>query len=119
MERPALSAPYLHYEEVNYKVLLVGKGSCGKTSLIETLCPSKTSMSSLRSATGNDASETSKNCYPETPGIQITHLYWPVKMVNYEKFLMFDLAMWDVGKQAISKYDYIIPVSLRFIDNSI
>jgi GTPase SAR1 family protein len=111
LEKPTLAAPYLHYEEVNYKVLLVGKGSCGKTSFIETICSPKTYISSLRSD-ADDINDSGNHFYPETPGIQITHVYWPVKMANFEKFLMFDLAMWDVGKQAITKYDYIIPVSL-------
>lgn len=44
-------------------------------------------------------------------GIHITHLYWPVKMMNDDKFYMFNLAMWDVGKLASTKYEYILPVS--------
>ena len=31
-------------------------------------------------------------------------------MVNAEKVYVFDLAMWDCGKLASAKYDYILPV---------
>lgn len=33
-------------------------------------------------------------------------------MKSYDKFLMFNLAMWDVGKLCSAKYDYILPVSV-------
>ena len=47
-------------------------------------------------------------------GICVTHLYWPVKMPDRDKFLIFNLGMWDVGKLCSAKYDYILPVSLTF-----
>lgn len=33
-------------------------------------------------------------------------------MVNSERFMMFNLAFWDVGKLASIKYDYIQPVRI-------
>jgi hypothetical protein len=105
LEKPTLAAPYSQYDEVNYKILIIGKSFCGKTSFLDTLCQSKTAALNI---------ENESNNYDETSGIHITHLYWPVKMLQIEKFIMFNLSMWDVGKLASSKYDYILPVSLLF-----
>lgn len=70
---------------------------------MDSLCQSKTSKAN----TENDSTD-----YDETSGIHITHLFWPVKMYQIEKFIMFNLSMWDVGKLASTKYDYILPVNL-------
>ena len=67
---------------------------------MDTLCKSKTSKANTETD------------YVETSGIHITHLFWPVKMYQIEKFIMFNLSMWDVGKLASTKYDYILPVNL-------
>ncbi len=102
LEKPTLAAPYSQYDEVNYKILIIGKSFSGKTTFLDTLCQSKTNASS-------NFENDSEN-YDETSGIQITNLYWPVKMLKIEKFIMFNLSMWDVGKLASTKYDYILPV---------
>ena len=62
LEKPALSAPYSQYEEINFKIMLVGKSYSGKTAFIDTLCQSKANSSSLSTSTTED-----KN-YTETPG---------------------------------------------------
>jgi GTPase SAR1 family protein len=98
LEKPPLEPPYSQYEEYNFKVLLIGKSFCGKTTLLESLCLNKSTTF------GQDA-------YKETPGIEITHIYWPVRLVNSDEFFVFDLAMWDCGKLASAKYDYIERVS--------
>jgi hypothetical protein len=105
LEKPPLAPPYSQYEEVDFKVLLIGKSFCGKTTLLESLCLNKSTTF------GQDS-------YRETPGIEITHIYWPVKLVSGEKFFVFDLAMWDCGKLASAKYDYILPVFFLNMKNS-
>ncbi|CAF0711664.1 unnamed protein product [Brachionus calyciflorus] len=98
LEKPTLSSPFSQYEEVNFKILLLGKSFCGKTTFIQSITSSNNEE------------------YIETPGIQITHLYWPVKMVDSDKFLMFNLAFWDMGKSASIKYEYIQPSCVENID---
>jgi hypothetical protein len=103
LEKPTLAVPYSQYDEVNYKILIIGESFSGKTTFLDILCQSKTNSPNFENDCYN---------YDETSGIQITHLYWPVKMFKIEKFIMFNLSMWDVGKLASTKYDYILPVSL-------
>ena len=100
-----MAAPYTQYQEVNYKIMLIGKSFSGKTCFIESMCNSKQTDSS-----SSNALAPSDKSYRETPGISITHLYWPIKMQSYDRFLMFNLSMWDVGKNCSEKYDYILPV---------
>jgi GTPase SAR1 family protein len=101
LERPSLPTSYSHFEEMKYKIMLMGKSNSGKTSFIESLCRSNEAFN------GN---------YGETPGIHITNVYWPIKLVNIEKFIMFNLAFWDVGKLCSTKYDYIIPSCRENLD---
>ena len=60
MEKPTLSAPYAQYEEVPYKVMLIGKSFSGKTAFIDSLCQHKINSSSL--------SDDDSKSYGETPG---------------------------------------------------
>ncbi len=87
--------------------MVIGKSFSGKTTFIETLCQAKPPLDLLDT-------EDSKG-YVETPGILVTHLYWPVKMFQVEKFVMFNLSVWDVGKLASTKYDYILPVKYNLV----
>ena len=102
LERPSLPPSYSHFEEVKYKIMLMGKTNSGKTAFIESLC-------------NNSESNNGTNYY-ETPGIHITQLYWPIKLINIEKFIMFNLNIWDVGKLCSTKYDYIIPSCRENLD---
>lgn len=110
LEKPTIAAPYTQYQEVCYKILLIGKSFSGKTCFIESMFNSNQTELSL-----NTKKSTEKS-YCETPGINVTHLYWPVKMQNYDKFLMFNLSMWDVGKNCSEKYDYILPSCTENLD---
>ncbi len=108
--------------------MLFGKSFCGKTSIIESMINKNKLTGSFTSYNSN---LNNKN-YCETPGFQqmfifikinsnvnihkyigisVSRFYWPVKLANSEKFLMFNLAMWDAGKVSLTKYDYIEPVS--------
>lgn len=77
LEKPTLAAPYTLYDEASFKVVVLGNAFCGKTSFLEAICQRKTSAE--------------KNEYIMTPGIQISHLYWPCKMADRDKFVMFNL----------------------------
>lgn len=114
--------------------MLIGKSFSGKSSMVESLCNKKLSAP-LSLPSCSNACE--KN-YCETPGkilvflflflsygystnstvsgISVTHLYWPVKVQNYDKFLMFNLALWDLGKNSSDKYQYILPSSTENLD---
>jgi REM2 and Rab-like small GTPase 1 len=103
LEKPTLASPNNHYEEVPYKIVIIGKEFSGKTSFLNSLCKSRFNSALLTDEDGS-------NKYKETPGIHVTHLYWPVKVTRHDRVLMFNLAMWDVGKTFSTKYDYILPV---------
>ena len=105
LEKPAFAPQYSQYEEIGFKILLIGKSFCGKTTLIESLSQNK------RASLDADITD-----YRETPGIDITHLYWPVKIQNTDKLFVFNMAMWDVGKLASAKYEYILPSCTENLD---
>ncbi|KXJ06552.1 REM2- and Rab-like small GTPase 1 [Exaiptasia diaphana] len=48
----------------------------------------------------------------ETPGIQTTVIYWPVKLMSSSRVLMFRFQFWDCGDHAMKKYDHLLPVSM-------
>jgi len=110
LEKPTLASPYNQYQEVNYKIMLIGKSFCGKTTFIDSMCNGKQTSSSL------NTNFTNKKDYCETPGISVTHFYWPVKVKTNVQFLMFNLAMWDVGKLCSLKYEYILPSTTNNLD---
>ncbi|KXJ06548.1 REM2- and Rab-like small GTPase 1 [Exaiptasia diaphana] len=45
----------------------------------------------------------------ETPGIQTTVIYWPVKLMSSSRVLMFRFQFWDCGDHAMKKYDHLLP----------
>ncbi|KAK3718438.1 hypothetical protein QZH41_014435, partial [Actinostola sp. cb2023] len=46
----------------------------------------------------------------ETPGIQTTVVYWPVKLVMSARVMMFRFQFWDCGDHNMKKYDHLKPV---------
>ncbi|CAF0739035.1 unnamed protein product [Didymodactylos carnosus] len=87
---PSLSVG-LSMKQYRYKVLLIGKSSCGKTSLIRAL-----------------QGKQSVNDYQPTIGIQTTAIYWPVKLNQPNRpTYMFRLDMWDTGPSSFQNFDYI------------
>ncbi|CAF1324748.1 unnamed protein product [Adineta steineri] len=97
---PALSAT-LVVKQYRYKILLIGKTGCGKTSLIRALM-------------GKEFSTV--NAQP-TLGIQTTNVYWPVRVNQPNKPLfMFRLDFWDVGYTSSTRYDYIDSDSMDSVD---
>lgn len=89
LESPPLSN---HIEEVRYKIFVSGKSGVGKTSTVAKL-------------TGHDISKSNI----ETPGIQTSLCFWPAKVTDINKVMLFRLQFWDAGEGAIKKYDHILP----------
>ena len=45
-------------------------------------------------------------------GIQTTTCYWPVKVTDLNKVVLFKLQFYDAGEGAIKKFDHILSVSI-------
>ncbi|XP_028393756.1 ciliogenesis and planar polarity effector 2-like [Dendronephthya gigantea] len=75
---------------IPFKLLLLGKSSVGKTSTVAKL-----------------AGKELPTMYNETPGIQTTLIYWPVKLLSSSNVVLFKLHFWDVGDYALKKFDHI------------
>lgn len=43
-------------------------------------------------------------------GIETTAIYWPALIKDSRKVIYFRLNFWDVGDNAIKKFDHILPV---------
>lgn len=56
------------------------------------------------------------SCYSLIPisktGIQTQVVFWPAKLVDTGKIIMFRLQFWDAGDAALKKFDHILPVSI-------
>lgn len=91
LEAPSLP-PQLPVENVSYKIFLTGKPAVGKTSTVAKLL-------------GQEIS----SYHVETPGIQTSVIYWPAKLKENQKVVMFKLQFWDCGEHAIRKYDHLLP----------
>lgn len=91
LEAPSLP-PQLSVETVSYKIILTGKPGVGKTSTVAKLL-------------GQEI----PNFHVETPGIQTSVVYWPTKLKESQKVVMFKFQFWDCGEHAIRKYDHLLP----------
>ncbi|KAK3578024.1 hypothetical protein CHS0354_027239 [Potamilus streckersoni] len=98
LEKPANVSPYSP-EEVRYKLFVVGKTGVGKTSTVAKL-------------TGNEIPKT----HNETAGIQTSTTYWPGKITQLNKQVMFRLQFWDAGETSLKKFDHIIPACTERVD---
>lgn len=91
LEKPAF--PHgLKLEVFEYKIFVSGKAGVGKTSAVAKL-------------SGNNVPAT--HC--ETPGIQMTTVYWPAKVTAVNRVVLFKLVFWDAGETAVGTFDYILP----------
>lgn len=82
----------LKTQEVSYKIFLLGKSGVGKTSIVSKLV-------------GRGVPVT----HAETPGIQMSIVYWPAKLIQTQQIVMFKLVFWDAGEQSLKKFDHILP----------
>ena len=44
-------------------------------------------------------------------GIQTTTCYWPVKVTDLNKVVLFKLQFYDAGEASIRKFDHVLSVS--------
>ncbi|KAL8601904.1 hypothetical protein ACOMHN_020639 [Nucella lapillus] len=98
LESPPIPS-HLNVEEVSYKVMLVGKTGVGKTSTVAKL-------------TGNDVPLT----HSETPGLQTSRVYWPGKIKQLGKTVLFNLQLFDAGETSLKRYDHILPACQEGVD---
>ena len=47
-------------------------------------------------------------------GIQTTTCYWPVKVIDLNKVVLFKLQFYDAGEAAIKKFDHVLSVSYLY-----
>lgn len=98
LERPSLS-PNKEVTTVDYKIFICGRTGIGKTATIAKL-----------------AGATIPDSFCETPGIETTAIYWPALIRDTRKVIYFRLNFWDVGDNAIKKFDHILPACLSNVD---
>ncbi|KAL4221516.1 rheb-like protein [Mactra antiquata] len=96
LERPPLSA---HIEEVHYKIFVSGKSGVGKTCTVAKL-------------SGHDIPKS----HIETAGIQTSTCYWPAKVLDMNKVMLFRLQFWDAGEAASKKFDHIMSACTDRVD---
>ena len=90
LERPAWPPAF---QQIHLKLALVGKSGVGKTSLVSLL-----------------SNQRQESVPGETPGVRVTNVYWPAKVANEQRVLVFNLELWDSGEAATKKYNHILPV---------
>lgn len=90
LEKPAVPPSF---NQIFFKLAIVGKSGVGKTSLVSLLSNQKEYLS----------------CQSETPGIRVTTVFWPAKI--REQIFLFHLDLWDAGETATKKYNHILPVT--------
>ncbi|KAG8429920.1 hypothetical protein GDO86_018812 [Hymenochirus boettgeri] len=91
IERPVLS-PQLAADIANYKVFVCGKSAVGKSSFIAKLAGLEV-----------------PSMHQETTGIQTTCVYWPVRLSDTERPIIFRFQFWDCGEAALRKFDHMLP----------
>ncbi|XP_072046638.1 ciliogenesis and planar polarity effector 2-like [Amphiura filiformis] len=91
LERPVFSLQ-VAMETASYKLFITGKAGVGKSSTVAKL-------------TGQSVPTT----HNETPGIVTSVAYWPAKLKESGKIVLFKLQFWDAGENAIKKFDHILP----------
>ena len=84
---------------VSYKVFVCGKSSTGKTSMILKLL-------------GKEHLDAPS----ETLGAEISVLYWPVRIIETKKTIIFKISFWDAGEANLNAYSYLLPSCLEDVD---
>ncbi|XP_041378274.1 ciliogenesis and planar polarity effector 2-like [Gigantopelta aegis] len=98
LERPTFP-PSLTPEDVKYKIFVVGKSGVGKTSTVAKL-------------SGNEIPAV----HSETPGIQTSTMFWPAKISQLNKIVLFEIKLWDAGENALRKFDHIQAACTNKVD---
>ncbi|XP_069774970.1 ciliogenesis and planar polarity effector 2 isoform X2 [Narcine bancroftii] len=90
LERPVLS-PQSASDIASYKIFLSGKSGVGKTAAIAKF-------------TGMEI----PSLHHETTGIETRTVYWPGKLVETGRVIMFRFQFWDCGEASLKKFDHIL-----------
>ena len=98
LEKPSLK-PDQSISYVKYKLFLCGNSCTGKTSTLANLL-------------GQDAEKVS----PNTPGMNIGRVYWPVRIVSTGKIIYLNLQFWDAGDQACKTFEHVVPTCMEQVD---
>ncbi|KAH1175615.1 hypothetical protein KIL84_022140 [Mauremys mutica] len=93
IERPVLP-PQMAADTASYKIFVSGKSGVGKTAMVAKLAGLEV-----------------PSAHHETTGIQLTTVYWPAKLRDSGRALIFRFHFWDCGEAALKKFDHILPVS--------
>ncbi|XP_037737145.1 ciliogenesis and planar polarity effector 2 isoform X1 [Chelonia mydas] len=91
IERPVLP-PQMAADTASYKIFVSGKSGVGKTAMVAKLAGLEVS-----------------SAHHETTGIQKTTVYWPAKLRDSGRALIFRFHFWDCGEAALKKFDHILP----------
>ncbi|XP_043917766.1 ciliogenesis and planar polarity effector 2 [Protopterus annectens] len=91
IERPVLP-PQVVADIASYKIFVSGKSGVGKTAMVAKL-----------------AGLEIPSVHHETTGIQTTVIYWPAKLCDTNRVIMFRYHLWDCGEAALKKFDHILP----------
>ncbi|XP_067422322.1 ciliogenesis and planar polarity effector 2 [Emydura macquarii macquarii] len=91
IERPVLP-PQMATDIASYKIFVSGKSGMGKTAMVAKLAGLEV-----------------PSVHHETTGIQTTTVYWPAKLRDSGRALIFRFHFWDCGEAALKKFDHILP----------
>ncbi|XP_065649876.1 ciliogenesis and planar polarity effector 2 [Hydra vulgaris] len=93
------AAEKLYATELQYKIFVCGNGAIGKTSAILKLSGQKI-----------------PDNIPETLGIQTTVVYWPVRLLDTDQYVLFKLMFFDTSEQTLNTYNHILPSCTENLD---
>lgn len=88
LERPSFPGSPTEYA---YKLFFVGRRSVGKSSIVRKFLGSDIPLK-----------------HTETSGIEVNHLYWPVKLLEEKSPIIFKLQLWEAGESVLKKFDYLL-----------
>jgi len=101
LDSPSLHMGEVYDEIVAYKLFVCGKTGVGKTMLIRKLL-------------GKDLCEGGTS---ETLGIETSTVYWPVRILDSGKNILFKITFWDAGESHSNSYNYLLPSCMEDVDS--
>jgi len=91
LEQPSLPPSIPMHQ---FKLFLVGRSGTGKTCTVSWLA----GLPGWSYQMG------------ESPGVRVTHVYWPARVTTRQQLVTFKLHLWDAGDSAVRKYGHVYPV---------
>lgn len=101
LEKPVFTTAVIP-DVFQYKIFISGKTGVGKTAAAAKLSANKVSRTHF-----------------ETPGIQVSTVYWPARLTQVDHTVLFKLQLWDVGENALKRFDYMLPACMDRADGII